>query len=186
MADSLSEKAAQALEWPKVLECVAQGAQSALGAARCRAMALCNDLDVLVRRQQETTEWLRLSDGSDPAPVLSFPDTRELVERASKGGVLEALELRDCGLVLTRMDEVARFCARHAHEAPTVVAMADGLQSTRELQHITRALDAAIQPDGAIKESATPELRRLTHAAQELKQRIREQLERILHSSRYE
>ena len=186
MADTLSEKAAQALEWPKVLACVAQGAQSSLGAARCRAMALDNDLEVLARRQQETTEWLRLSNGSDPAPVLSFPDTRELVERASKGGVLEALELRDCGLVLTRMDEVARFCARHAHEAPMVVAVADGLQTTRELQHITRALDAAIQPDGAIKESATPELRRLTHAAQELKQRMREQLDRILHSSRYE
>lgn len=186
MADTLSEKAAQALEWPKVLERVAQGAQSALGATRCRAMALDNDLEALVRRQQETTEWLRLTDGSDPAPVLSFPDTRELVERASKGGVLEALELRDCGLVLTRMDEVARFCARHVHEVPMVVALAEGLQSTRELQHITRALDAAIQPDGAIKESATPELRRLTHAAQELKQRMREQLDRILHSSRYE
>lgn len=186
MADTLSEKAAQALEWPKVLECVAQGAQSALGAMHCRTMALYNDLEVLARRQQETTEWLRLSDGSDPAPVLSFPDTRELVERASKGGVLEALELRDCGLVLTRMDEVARFCVRHAHEAPAVVALAEGLQSTRELQNLTRAIEAAIQPDGAIKESATPELRRLTYAAQELKQRMREQLDRILHSRRYE
>ncbi|MCC6139252.1 MAG: endonuclease MutS2 [Nitrospira sp.] len=186
MADSLSEKAAQALEWPKVLESLAQGAHSALGAARCRALALANDLEVLARRQQETTEWLRLSEGGDPAPVLAFPDTRELVERASKGGVLEALELRDCGLVLTRMAEVARFCARHAQEAPAVAALADSLRSTGELQAITRALDAAIQPDGAIKESATPELRRLTHAAQELKQRMREQLERILHSSRYE
>ncbi|HEX7765318.1 MAG TPA: hypothetical protein VF443_01295, partial [Nitrospira sp.] len=186
MTDTLSAKAAQALEWPKVLEWVAQGAQSALGAARCREMALGNDLEVLGRRQQETTEWLRLSEGSDPPPVLSFPDARELVERAGKGGVLEALELRDCGLVLTRMEEVARYCARHAHEAPMVVAMAEGLQSTRELQAITGALDAAIQPDGAIKESATPELRRLTHAAQELKQRMREQLDRILHSSRYE
>lgn len=186
MTDTLSAKAAQALEWPKVLEWVAQAAQSALGAARCRAMVLDNGLEMLARRQRETTEWLRLSEGSDPVPVLSFPDARELVERAGKGGVLEALELRDCGLVLTRMDEVARFCARHAHEAPTVVAMADGLQSTRELQAVVRALDAAIQPDGAIKESATPELRRLTHAAQELKQRMREHLDRILHSSRYE
>lgn len=186
MTDTLSAKAAQALEWPKVLEYVAQGAQSVLGAARCRAMGLDNDLEVLARRQRETTEWLRLSEGSDPAPVLTFPDARELVERAGKGGVLEALELRDCGLVLARIDEVARYCARHAHEAPTVVAMAEGLQWTREFQAVARALEVAIQPDGAIKESATPELRRLTHAAQELKQRMREQLDRILHSSRYE
>jgi DNA mismatch repair protein MutS2 len=186
MTETLSAKAAQALEWPKVLECVAQGAQSVLGAARCRAMALDNDLEVLARRQRETTEWLRLSEGSDPAPVLSFPDARELIERAGKGGVLEALELRDCGLILARIEEVARYCARHAHEAPTVVAMAEGLEWTRELQAIARALEAAIQPDGAIKESATPELRRLMHAAQDLKQRMRELLDRILHSSRYE
>ncbi len=186
MTETLSAKAAQALEWPKVLECVAQGAQSVLGAARCRAMALDNDLEVLARRQRETTEWLRLSEGSDPAPVLSFPDARELIERAGKGGVLEALELRDCGLILARIEEVARYCARHAHEAPTVVAVAEGLEWTRELQAIARALEAAIQPDGAIKESATPELRRLMHAAQDLKQRMRELLDRILHSSRYE
>ena len=186
MTDTLSAKAAQVLEWQKVLEYVAQGAQSVLGAARCRAMGLDNDLEVLARRQRETTEWLSLNEGSDPAPVLTFPDARELVERAGKGGVLEALELRDCGLVLARIDEVARYCARHAHEAPTVVAMAEGLQWTREFQAVARALEAAIQPDGAIKESATPELRRLTHAAQELKQRMREQLDRILHSSRYE
>lgn len=64
MADTLSEKAAQALEWPKVLECVAQGAQSALGAARCRVMALDNDLEVLVRRQQETTSGCGLAMGA--------------------------------------------------------------------------------------------------------------------------
>ena len=186
ITETLSEKAAQALEWPKVLECVAQGAQSVLGAARCRAMVLDNDIEVLARRQRETTEWLRLSEGSDPAPVLSFPDARELIERAGKGGVLEALELRDCGLILARIEEVARYCVRHAHEAPTVVAMAEGLEWTRELQAIARALEAAIQPDGAIKESATPELRRLMHAAQDLKQRMRELLDRILHSSRYE
>lgn len=186
MTETLSAKAAQALEWPKVLECVAQGAQSVLGAARCRAMVLDNDIEVLARRQRETTEWLRLSEGSDPAPVLSFPDARELIERAGKGGVLEALELRDCGLILARIEEVARYCARHAHEAPTVVAVAEGLEWTRELQAIARALEAAIQPDGAIKESATPELRRLMHAVQDLKQRMREHLDRILHSSRYE
>ena len=120
MNQTLSDKAAQALEWPRLLDCLAQGAQSTLGAARCRALAVENELDVLVRRQQETTEWLRLGEGSDPAPALSFPDVRELVERAHKGGVLEAVELRDCGLVLALMEEAARFVARHQGDAAVV------------------------------------------------------------------
>ena len=48
------------------------------------------------------------------------------------------------------------------------------------------ALDEAIHPDGSIKESATPELRRLTHQAHVLKQQMRHQVDQILHSRRYE
>lgn len=186
MNDQQGEQAAQALEWPKLLEAVAQGAQSALGAARCRSLVLDDDLDVLTTRQRQTTEWLRLSEGSDPPPGLNCPDVRELVERAHKGGVLEALELRDCALVVARIGELARYCARHAQAAPELASVAEPLRMTRELEAVARALESAIQPDGAIKESATPELRRLTHIAQELKQRMREHLDRILHSRRYE
>lgn len=186
MSQTLSQQAAQALEWPKVLECLAQGSQSVMGAARCRGLALHDDVDTVVRRQQETTEWLRLGEGSDPAPSLACPDVRDLVERAWKGGNLDALELRDVLLLLTVMEEVARFVGRHQADAPTVAAMAAPLEWTRELRAVKLALEGAIQPDGAVKESASPALRRLTHAAQELKQRMREQLERILHSSRFE
>jgi DNA mismatch repair protein MutS2 len=52
----------------------------------------------------------------------------------------------------------------------------------RKLKH---TLDATIDPDGSIRDSATPELRRLTHHANDLKQQIRDQLEHILRSSRY-
>jgi DNA mismatch repair protein MutS2 len=117
---------------------------------------------------------------------LSFPDVREVVERAHKGGVLEVSELRDCGLVLGLMEEIARFIARHQSDAPAIGSMAAPLQWTRELQVLKRALDAAIQSDGSMKESASPELRRLTHVAHELKQRMRDDLDRILHSRRYE
>ena len=48
------------------------------------------------------------------------------------------------------------------------------------------ALDAAIHQDGSMKESATPELRRLTHQAHALKQQIRHQVDQMLHSRRYE
>jgi DNA mismatch repair protein MutS2 len=50
---------------------------------------------------------------------------------------------------------------------------------------LKQALDASIDTDGSIRESATPELRRLTHHANDLKQQIRDQLERILRSTRY-
>ena len=60
MSETLSEHAAQALEWPRLLEILAQHAQSAMGAAQCRSLSLSSDLVEARLRQQETTEMVSL------------------------------------------------------------------------------------------------------------------------------
>ena len=64
MNETLSEKAAQALEWPRLLEFLARQAQSTMGAARCRLLPLASELSVARIRQQETTEMVALLAGS--------------------------------------------------------------------------------------------------------------------------
>ena len=187
MNETLSEKAAQALEWPRLLEFLARQAQSTMGAARCRLLPLASELSVARIRQQETTEMVALLAGSEPVPALTFPDIRDLLSRAGKGGVLEALELRDCAIVVGLMEEVEQYVTRHRVEAQALSEFIAPLRPTGHLRSIRRAIEAAIQPDdGSIKESATPELRRLTHQAQELKQEMRRRLDRMLQSRRYE
>lgn len=186
MNETLSDKAAQALEWPRLLEVLAQHAQSTMGAARCRSLPLAGELDVARMRQQETTEMVRLLEGSEPVPSLSFPDIRDALTRASKGGILEAQELRDCAIVLALMEEIAQYTARHHAEAQALAQIVAPLHFIKGLRAIKLAIDVAIQADGSIKESATPELRRLTHHAQDLKQEMRQHLDQILHSRRYE
>ncbi|HEX8749898.1 MAG TPA: Smr/MutS family protein, partial [Nitrospira sp.] len=117
--------------------------------------------------------------------TLSFPDVRKSLARAGKGGVLETHELRDHAVVLSLWEEVQRYVGRHALEAPVLASAMDPLRSGSDLRGIRQVLDTSIQPDGSIKESATPELRRLTHHANELKQQIRHQLDQILHSRHY-
>jgi DNA mismatch repair protein MutS2 len=185
MNDTLLDKAAHALEWPRLIEVLAGYAQSAMGAARCRSLALCDEPVAAQERQQETSEMVRLVAGSDPVPAMSFPDIGDLLVRAGKGGVLEAQELRDCGVALGLMDELSRYLARHRLEIRALARIAEPLQSVRELRPLRHAIEGAIQPDGSIKESATPDLRRLTHHAQELKQDMRRHLDQILHSQRY-
>ncbi|HSB45151.1 MAG TPA: endonuclease MutS2 [Nitrospira sp.] len=181
----LFEQTTQVLEWGKLLEVLASHGRSTMGAARCRAAVLPTDLVEAQRRQEETVEVARLQETADPPPSLSFPDIREPLARAAKGAALDAHELRDHALVLALWDEVQRYLSRHAQEAPTVAAAAEVLRSGRELKELSRALDGAIHPDGSIKESATPELRRFTHHANDLKQQIRHQLDQILQSRRF-
>ncbi len=186
MSETLSEHAAQALEWPRVLEILAQHAQSGLGAARCRSLSLSSDLAEACLRQQETTEMVSLLEGSDPMPTLAFPDIREQLTRSRKGGVLETGELRDCAVVLALMAEVERYAESRTVETKTLARVLGPLHDTKSLRGILRAIESAIQSDGSMKDTASPELRRLTHQAQGLKQEMRQHLEQILHSKRYE
>jgi DNA mismatch repair protein MutS2 len=182
---TLFEQTLQVLEWGALLDVLATHTRSTRGAIRIRACTFAVDLEEADRKQRETTEMARLQDGADPMPTLSFPDIRDALGRARKGAVLETHELRDHRLVFVLWDELRRYLVRHALDAPALTPIANILRSGGELRGITQSLNASIEPDGSVKESATPELHRLTHHANGLKQRIRHQLDQILHSRRY-
>jgi len=183
---NLFKQTTQALEWPRLLDALAGHARSTMGAARCRALELADDLHDARRRQQETTEMGQLQASGEVLPALAFPDIRDPLARAMKGAVLEVHELRDCAMVLELMEESGRVMGRHQNDAPALTSVAHPLRLAGELRPVRSALDAAIHPDGSIKESATPELRRLTRQAQGLKQQMRDQVNQMLHSRRYE
>lgn len=189
MSETLSEHAehaAQALEWPRLLEILAQHAQSTMGAAQCRSISLSGDLADARLHQQETTEMVGLLEGSNPMPALTFPDIREQLTRSRKGGMLEAGELRDCGVVLTLIAEIARYAESYKDATSALARVLARLHEAKSLRGILRAIEDAIQSDGSMKDTASPELRRLTHHAQGLKQEMRQHLEQILHAKRYE
>jgi DNA mismatch repair protein MutS2 len=183
---NLFEQTTMVLEWPRLLEALAGHARSTMGAARCRDLELAASLHDSRRRQQETTEMGQLQASGEALPTLSFPDIRDPLARAKKGAVLEVHELRDCAMVLELLEESGRFVGRHQQDAPALASVAHPLRSAGELRSVKTVLNAAIHSDGSIKESATPELRRMTHQGQALKQQMRHQLEQMLHSRRYE
>ena len=182
----LFDQTTDALEWQKLLGLLGGHARSSRGAALARAGILAPDLSQASRFQRLTTELANIHNGPDSIPLQAFPDVEASVRRASKGAVLEAYELRDHAMVLAVWDDVYRFLQRHSQDAPALVASASALSAANDLRPLKAALNASVQSDGAINESATPELRRLTAHANELKQHIRHRLEDILHSQRYE
>jgi DNA mismatch repair protein MutS2 len=180
------DQTADALEWGKLLDLLASHTRSPRGTARARSGGLSTDLADACHRQQLTTEMAQLQDGPDPMPVLAFPDVEDTLKRAGKGAVLDTHELRDYGVVLRLWDDVQRCLDRHQPHAPALAGTATALAAGHELRGMRAALEASIHPDGSIRDSATPELRRLTHHANDLKQQIRHRLEDLLHSRRYE
>ncbi len=185
-SESLQIEAGNVLEWGTLLDHLASYAQSTVGAEGCRAMVLEQDVAQARIRQAETTDMIRLRDGTDPFPVLRFPDVSEWLGRVAKGAALEAHELRDIALVLDVIEDVQRYLLRHQVDAPMVSALASELGPVSEYRRLSVALKGAIEPDGSIRESASPELHRLMQRATDLKQQMRHRLDQILRSRRYE
>jgi len=182
---SLLQQAMRVLEWDRVLEILAGQARSSMGAERCRTIPLETDLDAAEARLQETREMVSLEERGDPFPSLPFPDLREALGRVAKGAPLEPHELRDVSLVLGLAAEVARYFRQRRELVPVLSAVAAPLDEMYQGEQVKAAIDRAVDQEGNIRESATPELRRLTHHAQDLKQQMRHRLDTILASRRY-
>ncbi len=182
---SLSQQTIDALEWPGLLHIVSGEARSAMGVERCRTLAFAASLDEATKQLRETAEMVALRESTDPFPSVSFPDIRETLSRGSKGAVLEPHEFRDLSLVLGLAFDVVRYLGRQRDLAPTLYETAAPLSDLAYLRHLKDRIDRCVDADGNIKESATPDLRRLSQHAQDLKQQMRRRLESILASTRY-
>lgn len=183
--DELQSQTMQALEWDRVLEVLAGQARSAMGAERCRSLVLETGLAEATRRLQETAEMVGLKEGEDPFPSPSFPDLRDVLGRAAKGAALEAHELRDLGLVLDLSVEISRYLGQRRLRAPVLDEVAAPLAAVQALRPLQTSIERCVDAEGNIRESASHELRRLTHQAQDLKHKMRERLDAILASTRY-
>ena len=126
-----------------------------------------------------------LRESEAPFPSLSFADLREVLGRAEKGAALEAHEFRDLSVALGLGLEALQYLNPRREQAPALWALASGLEAIQALRAIQASIDRCVDQDGNIRESATSELRRLTHHTQDFKQQMRHRLEVILASTRY-
>ncbi len=184
-AQSFLAQAMTVLEWNRVLEVLAGQARSAMGAEFCRALPLEADLEAARGRFQETAEMMALRESSDPFPALSFPDVRTAIDRAVKGAPLETHELRDVSIGLGLGVEIVRYLGRHRDAISSLSAAALALEAFFDLHQLKVSIDRSVDAEGNVRESATPELRHLTHHAASLKQQMRHRLDTILVSQRY-
>ncbi len=180
--EALLAKARRVLEWDALIEALAARAASAIGGERCRSLSLAETLEEARGALRETGEMAALEAMGDSLPMTNFPDLRPVVVRAAKGAPLNPVDFRDLSTVLVLVADVIRYLGRHRAETPALSAIAAGLDGLAPLR---LAIERCVDGEGNIRESATPDLRSLTHHANALKQKIRTKLDAILASSRF-
>ena len=173
----------QVLEWRVLIDFLANEAASTMGADCCRALTFVSDLQSARVQQQETTEMVQILEGPHPLQPLCFPDIRNLLGRAGKGGLLDGADLRDISLVLGLSQTTKHLLQIHN---PAFPAIGGRSQNLYDLMRVKQTIDSCIDLNGHLRESATPELRQLTQKSQDLRQTMRRRLEHMLASQQYE
>ncbi len=170
------DRTLRVLEFPRVLEALAEGAVTSMGRAVVRALRPSTDPDVVRDALDETAEAVALAAEAE-IPVRGARDLVPLAARAVAGGVLEPAELLDVAQTLEVARRVHGYLRARRVQAPRLAERGEMLAVLADLEaEIGRALDER----GQVKDAASPDLRRIREEIRDAERRLRESLDRVL------
>lgn len=175
------ERHAQAaLEWPLLLERIAERCTSRAASAYVRALLPAETLDEARLRLRRMHDALELFNTGHPLPVREFAELGELFERVRAGGVASGLELWALLGVLALSAELRVYAKTHQAAAPHLAA---AIGSDPNLDRLRERLGICVDEGGSVADRASPELARarskVRDAQGELKRRLGQLLGRF-------
>ena len=173
----MDAKSLSTLELPKVLERLASHAAFSASKDLARGLEPTADLEEARRRQAETTEAARLLSMHSSLSIGGAHDVRPQAIQSSRGAVLEPQELLDLKATLISARTLTRFFEKGAAGAPTLGAIAGGLQPTPGvIEAITQTLDER----GEVLDSASPALQSIRVELRLAHERLNTKLQRLI------
>jgi DNA mismatch repair protein MutS2 len=180
----MNEHALKVLEYDKVRDIVSRYAASEPGKAFVQALAPSTEREQVMVRLAETREFLRIHDAGEQPPLDGIRDIGRSIEKLRVAGMmLLPAELVEAVATLGAARRLKSFFQRFAGAdesrltAPRLCALADAITP---LKHLEDAVHAAIDETGELKDSASPELRRVRKLIGRTRDGIMDRLSRIL------
>ncbi len=173
----MTDRSQGELGWPEIL--AALSSRCRLPAGRRRALALPFQPTAEEARESllRVGETRRMSEIGLSLPLGGVGDVEGHLERASKGGVLEPLALRECSALARAAARTRGVLEARAAEAPRLWAIAEPLSPSAALAD---RIERAIEPSGAISDRASPELAQSRERARGLHRALKVQVEALL------
>jgi DNA mismatch repair protein MutS2 len=187
----MNEHTLRVLEYNKVLGIVAGYAVSDPGKAAVLELLPSVDASVVAARLEETREFTRILQHGD-APLLDgIRDIRPAIQKLGVAGImLSPAELLNIAITLGAGRRVKQFFQRFEekralsrHSAPLLCARAANIQT---LKHIEDAVASAIDERAEVKDSASPELRKIRKQIARTREDILSRMSGILQDSGFQ
>ncbi|TDL34365.1 endonuclease MutS2 [Jeotgalibacillus sp. S-D1] len=179
----MNAKALNTLEFTKIKQLVLEYAASELGSIRIKKMEPSTSLDEVIEWQNETDEAatvLRLKGGM---PLGGIFDIRPHVNRSQIGGSLSPLELVKIASTIRASKTIRQFIEKLIEDEDLELPI---LENKKEMMAILTPLEHlifdAIDENGEVLDSASPDLRAIRQKIRSSESRIREKLESTIRS----
>ena len=149
------ERTLEELGWPEILNALAERCRLPAGRARARSLPFQPDAAAAREGLLRVGEARSLSEAAWSLPLGGVGDVEGHLERASKGGVLEPVALRECAGLVRAVARTRAALEARAGEVTRLWAIAEPLDDDDSLAEL---IERSIEPSGTISDRASPTL----------------------------
>jgi DNA mismatch repair protein MutS2 len=180
-ASARVEHAHAVLDLQAALSAIAPHARSAPARDLLLARRPCRRMDEALGRQAILRDLVALTAVDDAPPWNAPPDLRELLPRLRTAGIsLRGEELWNVRELLDRAIAVIDW--RRKRRGEDIAALDALLDALDPIAPLHRELGAALDPAGAVRDEATPDLGRIRRSIRSVRDRLSGRLEALLRS----
>ncbi|HVH05164.1 MAG TPA: endonuclease MutS2, partial [Myxococcota bacterium] len=165
------------LDWQDLVARLESCTRTPGGRARAAGPLFEPDPQRMRERLAETSEARALLDAGQEPPLGGVRDLDGPLLRLAKGGALAAPELLDVASTLGALRATARFLAGSAETAPRLAAQGAAIADHGRVE---AAIAAALEPDGTVRDAASPVLAAARREARELAAETQARIEQAL------
>jgi len=169
----------EVLELNKIINLAAKKAQSAPGRESVGQLQPLLDSEAIERELAWVGE-LRETLASSDVPLMDFPDTAPILEKAHvEGSILEAKDLLDVAYFLSIAAHVVKFFKSRKEICPFSSVCVESVKSDEAFR---KNIERSIDPSGEILDSASPAIKNIRREIERNREKARSVLEQSLQS----
>lgn len=173
----MNSKALYTLEFNKILEQLAELAETEGAAEMALRLTPSSDIEKVRKMQQRTTDAKTLI-GMKGAPSFGrVKDIRPTIERAEKDAILSLRELLDCAAVLRTARGLVDYVKGERTPETTLAEIFERLQPNR---HLEEKISRSILAEDFVADEASPELGEIRRKIRQTNSKIKDMLQKYV------
>ncbi len=165
------------LQWPLLLEALAEEAQTSEGRELCLQLKPTFKADAIEQRWAEVIPLRDLQRTGYRAPIGDLPEMRNVFRGAALGQILDGESIWNVFLLLNQVRSVHQFAVDKQDRCKTLVRF---YRTLYPLPKLARTIEKTITSEGELQDDASPELKHIRQQKLGMRKKIEQLIKQLL------